>query len=291
MRSIVLAICVGLLDSGLVLAQGEANSPPDSYTRCANTMNSNPQAAYKSCKEYLDAYPRDDNERLRLVANWVNAYERGLNYAKSLQSFLNTMKGKSWFWFIYEPELKIELPNVVEKMGNYKIEIVRTFSNAQEEELLRKAEAVYGPQYRFLDVIQWNPALWAADLPDQVVPLWGSRGNDNVQITEVITASAILYYYELSLAMRNQRPFRNVFKMIGTGLKYHGEIKHFDEYKHAGKEFRNVYVADLNLEWSSICGGLCGVGFKRNKLVVLDAKGAVLELFLDAPENHSMWVS
>jgi hypothetical protein len=289
MRSIVLAILVGLLNFGLVLAQREPNGPPDSYTRCVNTMNSNPEVAYKSCKEYLDAYPRDDFERLRVVVKWVNAYERGLSYAKGLRSFLNTNNGQSWF--IYEPDLKIDLPQVVEKTGNYKIEIVRTFADAQEEGLLRKAEAVYGPQYRLLDMFQRNPALSAADLPDQVVPLWGFSGNDNVQVTEVITTGAILYYYELSLAMRNQRPFRNVFKMISTGLKYHGSIKHFDEYEHAGGKFRNVYVADLNLEWSSMCGGLCGVGFKRNKLVVLDAKGAVLELFLDAPENRSMWES
>jgi hypothetical protein len=33
------------------------------------------------------------------------------------------------------------------------------------------------------------------------------------------------------------------------------------------------------------------MGFTRNKLVVLDAKGNVLAMYLDAPVNSQFWVS
>jgi hypothetical protein len=54
----------------------------------------------------------------------------------------------------------------------------------------------------------------------------------------------------------------------------------------------------VSIEWPSVfcdevkltCGGLC-MGFTRNKLVVLDAKGKVIGMYLDAPGNSESWVS
>jgi len=44
----------------------------------------------------------------------------------------------------------------------------------------------------------------------------------------------------------------------------------------------------MTLVWDFQCGGLCGGGFKRNKVVVLNRHGDVSALFMDAPENGEM---
>jgi hypothetical protein len=279
---------VALLACTSALAQEKPPAKPDAYERCIHAMSYDRRSSYQLCKEYLQKYPDDDSERVQKVGKWIVAYDHALEYAKRLSSF-STSAGHDWF--IYEPDIAIEIPEVVQNEEPYKIEIAYAFNSPLEASLLKKAEAVYGKQDNFISMIRQDPAGWAADLPAEVVPLWGSRGNDNVQVLDVITASAVRYYYDLSIAMREKRKFHEVFQMQATGLKYFGSIKHFENYEHAGRKFQNVYVADLNLTWSSICGGLCGIGFTRNKIVVFDSNGDLLDLFLDAQVNRGMWVS
>ena len=270
-----------------VLSQDNLKARNEAFVRC-NALMRDREARYKLCKDYLDKYPDDDYQHRETAGKFVRAYERVMSYEKGLQTFSISQPN---VWFIYEPDLKIELLNVDESQGSYKIKIDRSFKNAAEQAMLKKAEAVYGPQFRYLDAMRMSPESWAGSLPDEIAPLWGSPGNDNVQMTDVITASGIKYYYDLSISSRERRQFRNVFLMRSTGLKYSASLKHYDEWAHANTKYRDVYVADLNLEWSSMCGELCGVGFTRNKLVVFDKKGEVVEMYLDADVNRSMWES
>jgi hypothetical protein len=285
--ALVFTVVVGLASNAF--PQDNLQARRVSYALCETNLRKDPELAYKSCKEYLAKYPDDDSGRVQMAFKWVTAYEKVLAYTKALQTISSTSSNRDWL--IFEPDLNIHLPQVSERDGNYKIEIARSFSNTREAEMLAKAEAVYGNQDKFISMILRDPGSWAEDLPEQAAPLWGARGNDNVLVTEVVTASAVRYYYDLSISAREHRKFRSVFQMISTGLKYTASIMHHAKYEHSGQRFDDVYVADLNLEWSSICGGLCGVGFTRNKLVVLDHNGDVLALFLDAKENRSMWVS
>jgi hypothetical protein len=124
-----------------------------------------------------------------------------------------------------------------------------------------------------------------------MAPIWGMPGNDDIQSTVVVTSRAVRYYYDLSLAVKANPRLPTGFSAVATSLKYDGVIRHFDRYSHNGNTFEDVYVGDLTLEWSFICGGLCGMGFTRNKLVVLDANGNVLAMYLDAPVNSQSWVS
>jgi hypothetical protein len=285
----IASVCLaGLLSCVSAGAQDNPQPKPDAFERCVHAMSYDRRSSYQLCKEYLEKYPKDDSERVQSVTRWIAAYDHALDYAKRLSSF-SASSGHDWF--LYEPDISVEIPEVVQQEGPFKIEIKYSYNSPLEASLLKKAEAVYGKQDNFISMIRQDPAGWAPDLPAKVVPLWGSRGNDNVQVAQVITASSLRYYYDLSMAMREKRKFHEVFQMQTTGLKYSASIKHFENYEHAGTKFHDVYVADLNLEWSSICGGLCGIGFTRNKLVVFDNNGELLELFLDAPINRGMWVS
>ena len=286
-RIVLLALTILVSATGSALAQADAKLRDQAYSRCT-TFSRDTEATYKACKDYLDKYPNDDYERSETATKFIRAYERVTAYAHALQTYALSQPHA---WSIYEADLKIDLPNVDEKQGNYPIKIKRSFKDATEEAMLRKAEAVYGPQSRYLESMRQSPVQWAENLPAEITPLWGATGNDNVMDCEVITASAVRYYYDLSISSREHRQFRNVFPMIGTGLKYDASIKHYDDWEHLTRKFHDVYVADLNLEWSSVCGGLCGMGFTRNKLVVLDKRGEVLELFLDAAVNSQSWVA
>jgi hypothetical protein len=176
-------------------------------------------------------------------------------------------------WFVYEPDLKVELPQTSEDKGPFKIQISRSFGDSKEEAMLRKAESVYPGS------------------PGGAAPAWGQIGNDNIQLAHIVTASAVRYYYDLTLTARKNPHLPSGFTAVATNLKYDASLKHFDRYSHKQDSFENVYVADLTLEWGFTCGGLCGVGFIRNKVVVLDISGNVLAMYLDAPVNSSSWVS
>jgi hypothetical protein len=283
----VLLLTILVAAPGYALAQIDAKARDEAYSRCT-TFSRDTEATYKACKDYLDKFPNDDYQRSDTATKFIRAYDRAAAYASALQTYALSQPNT---WFIYEPDLKIDLPNVDEKQGSYSIKIQRSFKNAAESAMLRKAEAVYGPQSRYINSMRQSPVQWAESLPAEIAPLWGATGNDNVIDCDVITASAVRYYYDLSISSREHRQFRNVYPMVATGLTYNASIKHYDDWEHRTRKFHDVYVADLNLEWSSICGGLCGIGFTRNKLVVLDQRGEVLELFLDAAVNHQGWVA
>ena len=102
-----------------------------------------------------------------------------------------------------------------------------------------------------------------------------------------------MYYYNISQALRDQegKPKENSYKFLSSSLKYEASIKRMDVYERAGRSFSNVYVANMTLTWAQICGGLCGSGFTRNKIVVMSPDGQILEMFLDDPVNRKSWIS
>ena len=194
-------------------------------------------------------------------------------------------------WFVYEPDMDLDLPQTSEKEGSLKIEISRSFGDSTQEVMLRKAEAVYsGPNKMIEDVFRYL-GQWEQQDPEEMAPVWGRRGNDNIQLTDVVTARAVRYYYDLTLAARRDPHLSTGFNAQSTNLQYDAVIKHVDKFAHSKDTFENVYVADLTLKWSFTCGMLCGMGFTRNKLVVLDSEGNVVAMYLDSPVNSQSWVS
>lgn len=288
MKSSWLVLLLLTLASGaLAQTDDDLKARNEAFARC-NQIARDREARYKLCQDYLGKYPTGDDQHRQTAEQFVRAYERAMSYAKALQAFALSKPGT---WFVYEPDLKIDLPNVEQTTGNYKIRIDRSFKNADEEAMIKKAEAVYGGQFRYIDSMRSLPESWGDDLPDEITPLWGMAGNDNVMMTDVITAGGVKYYYDLSISARAHQRFRNVFPMVSSSLTYNASVKHYDKWEHAYSKYNDVYVVDLNLEWGSSCGGLCGVGFTRNKLVVFDKKGDVIEMYLDAAVNRGFWVS
>ncbi len=267
------------------------------YFLCTDTMREEPQKALVYCSAYLKKYPNDDARLVEFAENFVKKFsisnDKISAYLKSVPPDLFIDGSDSWA--IYKPDLSKNIPVGAEKDGNYKIEIKREYNFPAEEELLNKAEAVYqNPKNTTKDLYK----SWA-DLPESNFdlpkgePKWWTEFGGAIPPVEVVTTSAVIYYYNLS---QNLRVFKGKIKekdftQTQTNLEYNASLKKLDKYTRAGKTFSNVYVADMSLSWGEICGGLCGHGWTRNKIVVLNDKGDVLEMFLDADVNHQMWVS
>jgi hypothetical protein len=278
-------------------APAQDAAAPNPYQRCTTSIKNAPQDAYEPCRQYLEQVPQDDPNHIECVKKWIADYEKALPYVQFLQGLTTNEKGP---WLIYKPDMTIQLPPTSEKEGPYKIEISRSFANSNQEAMLRKAEAVYSSPsdmvahvFRSLD--DWEPDGQGNERTREMAPLWGMRGNDEIQSTQIVTARAVRYYYDLTLAVRQNPHLPSGFEALNTDLKYTASIKHVDHYSHKHDHnednFDNVYVADLTLKWGFGCGGLCGMGFTRNKVVVLNDKGEVIAMYLDAPENYSSWVS
>lgn len=266
--------------------QDRTASRTNKYSVCMAAIRKAPEDAYKPCRQYLEQSPFDDPKRIQYVQNWLAQYESLLPYAEYLRSLTVDQKSD---WIVYEPDMLIELPQTSEEEGPYKIQIARSFADPTEEAMLRKAEAVYpGPGKMVQELFR---SYCRGESPKEMTPLWGIPGNDNIQATTTVTARAVRYYYDLSLAARKNPTLPTGFTAVSTNLKYAAGIKYFNEYSHGQGTFNNVYVADLTLDWAFICGGLCGMGFTRNKVVVLDTQGNVIAMYLDAPVNSMIWVS
>jgi hypothetical protein len=269
-------------------AQNQATLDVEPYDVCISAIKKTPLNAADSCRKYLEKKPYDDAARIKYVAKWLANYEKVLPYAKFLQGLPVDQKAD---WFVYEPDLDIELPQTSENKGSFQMEIARSFADSIQDGMLKKAEAVYSRPSTSVEEIFRSLEYWANEYPKEMAPVWGMRGNDNIQQASIVTARAVRYYYDLTLTERKNPHLTTGFTAEGTSLKYGASIKLVDKYTHKRETFEDVYVADLTLQWSFNCGMLCGMGFTRNKVVLLDRSGNVIAMFLDAPVNSQSWVS
>lgn len=277
-------------------AQDNQQGARELYRQCTSGMRTNPQGVYELCKEYLRKYPGDDRRLVEYVTTWVTAYDQMLPYMMSVRAIAPS--GSTQPWFIYEPDLRLEIPQVIQKEGSHTVEIARRFNGQKEDALLRKAEALYPSVDSMVAKVASGPFFFAQYAPLEPEPLWWNSAHSGIRETYVVTARAVRYYYDLSQELRRDHTFvtnfrlePTTFRMDTTSLKYIAVINHHAQYTRGQEKFRDVYVAELNLEWSQVCGGLCGAGYKRNKVVVFDVTGNVLRLYLDAPGNRGTWVN
>ena len=261
-------------------AQNGAEPPDDTYNRCITAINSNLLDACDPCREYISRAPAFEASRVTRVKQWVAAYEKVLPYVHFLQGLASDPNVP---WVVYQPDENIDLPETSEVAGPFGISISRSFTDSNEGEMLRKAEAVYPGPNKMIAGILRPLRVGEANVPEEMTPIWGWRGNDDLEMTDVVTASAVRYYYDLSQTERRDPRLPTGFTALASAMRYKAVISHSDQYSHGDETFQNVYVADMTLEWRFQCGGLCGVGFTRNKVVVLDARSDVLAMYLDAP--------
>lgn len=294
---LLITLCVFLLNSE-TSGQEDVKVKHEAYYNCVNFIpkfdapfKDTTKEAFQNCSDYLQKYPNDDPRLVEYAQSWIRAYEKINAYLESV----NNGSGNSQDWTIMTDELTKEIPVNSKSEGAHKVEISRQFADPIEDKLLKIAEAVYpNPKENKAELFKnWRYYSQQTITLPLGEPRWWSGSFDTILSTRIVTTGAVLYYLEVTDKLKNNNNMlkEESFTFQNTNLKYWSFIKKFEKYERNGKTFENVYVADINLTWGQICGGLCGHGFTRNKVVVLNEKGNVLDLFLDAKVNFSSWVS
>ena len=289
----LLITAILLSTGGSALAQQDVKVRHSPYYRCFDHAEEDPHKAYEYCSDYLKNNPNDDKRLLDFAARFITAYTKISQYVKSvpMTSFTEVTPG----WAVFSPGLLATIPSENIRHPRHPILIKREYSSPAEGKLLAKAESVYKNPATFEPELlkQWSYfAENDAVIPDGE-PKWWTSGKQTVLAADVVTTEAVLYYYNISHALRSKagKLKDNSFKFSSSRLRYDASIKKMDVYERAGRSFDNVYVANMTLTWAQVCGDLCGSGFTRNKIVVMSPSGEILGMFVDDPVNRMSWIS
>lgn len=288
----LLMTAILLCASGPVLAQEDIPAKHAVYALCVEHIEKDPHKAFEYCNDYLNKYPNDNKIQRDFVGKFITAYTKISQWAKSVPA--NNFTEKTAKWAVFSPGLMATIPVENTRASAHSIFIKREYGSPDENKLLAKAETLYknpdGADLELLKQWRYNAEPYVI-LPDGEPKWWSSQFN-GIQAAELVSTGAVLYYYNLSQTLRNNggKLNGNSFR-FSTSLEYEASIKKMDVYERSGKSFNNVYVANMTLTWGQVCGGLCGYGFTRNKIVVMSPTGEILEMFIDDPANNRSWIA
>jgi hypothetical protein len=252
------------------------------YEACSFDIEHAPQNAYDSCALYVRESASGNSENIQKAKEWLEMHAVYRPYVRYVQSLTPDDKAK---FIVYEPDMTIELPAVDEQDEFGTVKIARKFGNLTEEGMLRKAEAVYPGPAEMIREIFVNWGGWPSGQDGPMEPFWGIPERTPNPDLKVVTARAVRYYYDQREDYKRAPKLGPMLAVASVMMDYEATIRHHDRYVHGDATFEDVYVADLTMMFDLHCGGLCGGGFGRNKVVVLDRRGDVTALFLDAPMN------
>lgn len=165
------------------------------------------------------------------------------------------------------------------------MQIFRKFDGAQQEKLLRVAEAIYPARANVLAAgKKMRGTLSATDKTTK--DLWWWNDFDGVRLPYAITTSAVVYYRQKIREFRGGdfKATRGI-KMFSANMKYVSDIKYHVDFTQGKRKFRGVYVVKMQLIWEQTCGSVCGMYFNRERTVVLSKNGNVLAVSGDGAES------
>ena len=167
---------------------------------------------------------------------------------------------------------------------SYTKTIEREGTSAFEASLIAQAEAAYPPR----------DSVLAAVLPEQhgQIPetgYWYYSSFDGVLIPYAITGDAVTYYSALIDSLERET---SAF-FTQAELEYKADVSFEEAYAAPSPEgvaspqesFERVYVVSMSLKWFQYCGSLCAMWIDQQRVVVFDASGTLLRVFLDGPTS------
>lgn len=186
-------------------------------------------------------------------------------------SFTSALIAQTPDYAVAENEISAKLPDISKKnKKTYKLNISRKFAGEREERLLKIAEAVYPTAEKKKKDCSEQAAANAAETG------WSCGAFDGVLIPYAITKGALIYYLKTTDEFR--RGAKTGIKMKSSSLNYSAEIKFQPDYELKGEKFSGVYVVSMRLSWYQFCGALCAMTFGKDRTVVLDKSGQVLQV-------------
>ena len=160
--------------------------------------------------------------------------------------------------------------------------IERNSANSFEAELITKAESYYPPREDVVDATEWS----GMEVPETAY--WYYNSFDGVLIPYCITTEAIDYYSDLIDQYNANRD--EVFFIVAE-FTYTANVEFQENYTSPNtnsdgetvepQNFESVYVVTLDLHWTDYCGPLCAMWIEKQRIVVFNESGELLEIFLD----------
>ncbi len=169
------------------------------------------------------------------------------------------------------------VPDQSSRVDDYIVSIERKFTNDFEASLIKQAESTYG------DVADREHPEKS---PDRRSKRWWCDEFDNVRILCAVTEDSVRYYLDLVNSFR-KGDFTSVkgFQYGRASLRYRASVDFHPTFELKERQFINVYVVSMELNWSVTCGFLCGHYPVKKRIVVFDSKGQLLLLEGDGWES------
>ncbi|MCK4752718.1 MAG: hypothetical protein KAS75_04665 [Planctomycetes bacterium] len=164
---------------------------------------------------------------------------------------------------------EIESPHV--------IKIIRTIRSENDSRMITIAENTYPPRTKVLEAIK--EAHFKPKQISEKDKLWWYSEFDRVKIPYAITIEAIDYYVGLVESYRVRRWKSDIEP--SSKFIYSAEVEFRENYEKEGKTFQKVYVVDMKLSMRATFASLAGIGFGKERTVIIDRDGKVLAVFGD----------
>ena len=169
---------------------------------------------------------------------------------------------------------------IVDTIGAFRI-LVQRPADAAMLRLVKIAEGVRVPTDSVLRLAKHNGHPVPAD---SVANLWWYAAPDGIRIPYGVTGDAVRYYIAASADFRENRGRGSTgLRMHSTRFEYRATVEHVDSITIEGRTLSGVHVVRLSLAWANWCGDLCGVTFRKERVVALSITGEVLAVEGDGP--------
>lgn len=120
-------------------------------------------------------------------------------------------------------------------------------------------------------------------LPPAGDKVWWYQEQLGIRIPCAITADAVAYYSDL-VGKYGKQDFKRYVEP-SSRLDYHATVDTHQKFEHHGQTFEDVHVVTLKLAFSQNFAATQteGMHFRKERVVILDAKGKVLHITGDGP--------
>jgi len=182
-------------------------------------------------------------------------------------------------YYISSEWMTLELPRNEHESRNegaYYLIFQRRYSNSEEEQLLKIAEATY-PKREVMSVAI-EAAPHGLDPIPEVEDLWWYAEYNDVRVPYAITGKSANFFLTLYKQITGQKWESGYPRCT---FRYHARINQMERYAIGGNVFQNVYVVRMNLEWRLVRGPRSAIHFEKERMVILDVNHNVLGVFGD----------
>ena len=172
---------------------------------------------------------------------------------------------------------------------HFSYHIKRYYESRAEAQMLSRAEQACPNFEAVSDALRYlgRPRLTRAKYEKSITSIsstqrrcrwWGGESDGDLLLPAAANKDAVAHYKRAISTWRKKPYRRGAVKMERAELRYSARIQHRERFAFEGKEYLDVEVAELRLEWTHFCGSMCGLGFIKTRTAIFLPNGEMLIL-------------